>query len=131
MADIDRRTGAVIDDWRSVLQSLEILVSTRLGERVMREYVGSLNPGLLGRNFTTAPVLRFFYAMLLMIELWEPRFDVTRIAYESKGGEREGKGAFLISGQFMPKAHLGDYSRPGQRVIRGLIASNALRLLAA
>ena len=43
MADFDRRTGAILDNYQSALQSVEIIFSTRIGEMVtLREFGGGV-----------------------------------------------------------------------------------------
>ena len=72
---IDRRTGQVIQDFDHVVQSLEVIVSTMIGSRVMRRTFGFVDPGLLGRNIVLPTILRFVSALHIAIELWEPPLD--------------------------------------------------------
>lgn len=127
---IDRRTGKVLKDWPYTVQCLDTIATTYIGERVMREYVGSLNPGLLVKeNLTRGPLERWVYALLLTWELWVPMFDVQSWEYISEGDERDGGFGIQFFGAHMPNAHLGDYSIEANRRIRATTAANAIRIL--
>lgn len=109
---IDRRTGRIVSGWQHVEQSLEVIFATQFGERVMRRWFGSSVPELLGRtNLTNSAVLRFWTAVCVAIDLWEPRFRVTKItSFASTDKARAGKIGFAIVGVYYPRGHLGDYS---------------------
>ncbi len=108
---IDRRTGRVISGWPHVEQSLSVIFATRFGERVMRRWFGSLVPPLLGRNLTKTTILRFWTAVCIAIDMWEPRFRVVKIIpFGSADGVRVGKIGFAIEGVYYPRGHLGDTS---------------------
>lgn len=122
---IDYRTGQLIDGWQHVVQSLEILFSTRYGERVMREYVGSLIPALLGQNLTARTVNRTKMAMWVAIETFEPRYRITQIT--SLDVSRTGHYGLELSGVYRPRAHLGDFTADGSRKLRvGATADRAV-----
>jgi len=104
---IDAQTGQIIDGWRHVQQSLDKIFSTRFGERIMREWFGSEVPHLLGELGNERTILAFFGAMVVPIELFEPRFKVRRIIPLEI--TREGYFAFDLLGDYRPRAHLGDF----------------------
>lgn len=118
-AGIDRRTGRPLSGWAHVIQSLEIIFSTRFGERIMREWFGSAVPGLLGRNLVPGTVLRFKLAVWVAIELWEPRYRIVRI--NSISVTRTGQYQVALEGEYRPRAHLGDFrvEGPSQSVTLG------------
>lgn len=109
MADIDRRTGAVIDNYASALQSVEIIFSTRLGELVLaREFGGGLVE-LLGRLMVPALFSAFQTLLVVGIDLWEPRFRVRSVrATASVDQLRLGHAGFVIEVDWRPRGHLGD-----------------------
>src|ERR1035437_2022285 len=108
---INRYTGQVISGWPDVLQCLGVIFSTRIGERVMRRWFGSMVPELLGSNMTNPTILRFWTAIIVAIDAWEPRFRVTRIQpVGSAAGMSAGQIGFAIAGVYYPKALTGDYS---------------------
>jgi phage baseplate assembly protein W len=112
MAGINRDTGKLLDGWGHVAQSLQVLFSTHYGSRVMRRYFGSEVPPLLGENLTPRTVTRFLYAIVVAIELWEPRFRVKQIVVNPDGNSveqlRAGRLSIAVHGEYRPRGHLGD-----------------------
>ncbi len=111
--DIDAGSGADITEWRHVLQSLEIIFTTRFGERVMREWFGSIVPAFLGENLNTQTIVPFFSAVSSAIEQWEPRYRITRVVPERVG--RDGRFHFYLEGEYRPRALLNDFTPEGAR----------------
>lgn len=103
---IDRETGASIENWSHVLQSLHDIFVTPIGARIMREWYGSLLPKALGRNITRDEILPVMASITAAIEQWEPRFAITSIAID--GDPRAGHLRFRIYGKYRPRALLGD-----------------------
>jgi uncharacterized protein len=104
MPGVNAETGEVLDGFAHVEQSLEKIFTTYQGERVMREWFG--NPGLrlLGENTTQQNVLLWFNILWMLIELYEPRFRVTR--FEFNDADRLGGIDATIHGLYRPYAHL-------------------------
>jgi len=108
---IDRTNGKITSGWGHVQQSLYVIFTTKFGERVMRRWFGSYVPALLGRNMTNPTILRFWTAICVAIDSWEPRFRVTKIVpLASPAQLRSGAIGFAIVGIYYPRGHLGDYS---------------------
>lgn len=111
---IDRFTGKPLSGWLHTYQSIETILSTRLGERVMRRNFGSAVPGILGKNLVPSTMLKFFMAITIAIELWEPRFRVRRFEYpEDQNGPdnmRQGKIGIKLIGDYRPRALEGDFT---------------------
>jgi phage baseplate assembly protein W len=111
MADIDMHTGQVIDNYRSALQSVEIIFSTRIGSIVMLREFGAGVVELLGRLMTPVLFATFQQVIGTAIDLWEPRFRVRRVAISgSANGIRLGQANFSIEADWRPRAHLGDFT---------------------
>lgn len=119
MAGIDRMTGRPLGGFAHVVQSINLIMATRLGERVIRRHVGSSAVTLLGRMLTAAHVARFFSIFAVAIELWEPRFRVVRVIAirTSVAAVRNGSFAFALEGEYRPRGHLGDPTPEGVRRI--------------
>ena len=103
---IDRGTWGVITGWDHVIQSIELLLTTRYFERVAREHVGSPVPALLGELANAGTVIRFQWAVAVVILLFEPRFTPTRISPLTL--DRSGASGWVIEGIYRPRGHLGD-----------------------
>ena len=111
--DMDAGTGANISGWSHVLQSIEDFMTTRFGERIMREFYGSMIPAFLGENLNTQTVVPFFTAIAAAVEQWEPRFRIIQIVPESVG--RDGRLQVHMEGEYRPRALLGDFTPEGAR----------------
>lgn len=111
---IDRRTGAVLTDWDHTLQSIGVILSTHFGERVMIRVFGSAVPRVLGKNLTPSTMLKFYVAIAIALELWEPRFRVRRFEYPpAENGPdkmRRGRIGIRLVGDYMPRALQGDFT---------------------
>lgn len=106
---IDRRTGKVLSGWPHVQQSLGVIFTTFFGERMMRRWFGSFVPKLLGQNMAPSTILRFWSAICVAVDLWEPRYRITRIVpLGNPDSMRAGDLGFRIDGEYRPRGHLGD-----------------------
>ena len=82
MAGLDRGSMAPREGWAHVLQSIEDILTTPIGTRVMRREYGSDLPLLVGRPMTPENVLLVYAATALAIAAWEPRFRLTGVEIE-------------------------------------------------
>lgn len=112
---IDRRTGRVLTDFDHVIQSLEVLLTTHLGSRVMRRVYGAEVPRLLGNNIVPSTPLRFATAIHVAVGLWEPRFALKQVTFPqtTPEGIRAGRLGIALYGQYRPRGHLGDPTPEG------------------
>lgn len=116
MADsvgINRRTGKVLTDWEHVVQSLEVILTTRVVTRVMRREFGSDVPKLIDAPANDLSLLLFYVTAAEAIDLWEPRFELLEVNFEAAGPD--GKTALLLMGNYLPRGHLGDFTPDSQR----------------
>ena len=125
MADstgINRYSGKSVSDWDHVTISLHVIFTTMLASRVMRRTFGSVIPGLLGRPLTSRTLMRFFSAIVLAVDAWEPRFRIIRVIYpqpqNSPDTLRKGTIAFQVVGVYRPRALQGDLTE--EAVPRGV-----------
>ena len=117
---LNRATGKAIEGFDHVIQSIDVIFSTRIGERVMRRHFGSASPALIGRAMTPNQVFVFFYLIMWTLERWEPRFKVVQITPSASAEEaRLGHMTFEIAGEYRPRGHLGDPTPEG--IMRTLI----------
>jgi phage baseplate assembly protein W len=112
-AGVNRFTGRPLTDWDHVVQSIENIFSTRYFERVMREYVGSPVPRLLGELANPRNVSRFRWATTIAIFLFEPRFQPTHV--DMFALDRTGDSEWRFDGIYRPRGHLGDFTPAGKR----------------
>jgi uncharacterized protein len=110
---LNRFTGGTVTDWEHVLQSIQDIFTTGFGERIMREWYGSNIPNLLGSNITAREITGYFTEIVAPIEMWEPRFRVTKIT--ALKVTRDGQFHFYLDGEYRPRAVFGDFAPEGAR----------------
>jgi phage baseplate assembly protein W len=118
MPGFDRRTGRVIGGWDHTLQSLEVIFTTRFGERVMREWFGSDVPHLLGELGNPQTFVRFYSAVARAMTVKElngfarePRFKI--VEFKVHDLTRLGTVGIDMKGIYMPRALQGDFTPEG------------------
>jgi uncharacterized protein len=127
---MDRRTGKMLIGWDHVIMCMFVIFATRFHERVLRRWVGSFVPHILGESAVPRIITRFYWAIASAIDLWEPNYRIkrVRIAFRGRVTEavdsltsaeelRSGKVTFRNEGVYRPRAHLGDETPEGQRKI--------------
>ena len=122
MAGIDARTGRLVAGWPHVVQSVGVLLTTRLGERNMRRHVGAVTAALLGQLGNRPNLVRLLQSIAVAIELFEPRFKVIRVVPVRL--DRTGRVEVHIEGEYRPRGHLGDPRPDGTRRIVLTAADN-------
>ncbi len=105
---MDARTGAALDGWEHVRQSIGKILATRIGSRVMLRDFGSSAPQLIDANATGRVILSFIVAVAEALERWEPRFRL--LAADLTKAGPDGVFALELAGIYFPRGHLGDFS---------------------
>lgn len=127
---MDRVTGKVITGWDHVLQSMTLIFSTRYHERVIRRWAGSFVPHMLGNSAVESVITRFYWAIGMGLDLWEPNYRVQRVNIGVRTGGsllttpeelRTGHLSTAMEGMYRPRAHLGDDSPEQLRAV-GLVS---------
>ncbi len=121
---INADTGARIEGWPHVAQSLRDIFLTRFGERVMREWYGSFVLDALGRNITPSEILPVIASITSAIEQWEPRYRVVNV--DAGGTVRDGRLTLSIYGRYRPRALLGDMTEEGDRSVTFALTETAI-----
>lgn len=131
---MDRRTGKMLAGWHHVEQSLHLLFVTRFHERILRQWVGSFVPHLIGENAVESVITRFYWAVMTSIDLWEPCYRVQECRIKTRSPNYNGEDPdylsltsvdeFLrgnievqVNGLYMPRGHLGDHTPESQRTM--------------
>jgi phage baseplate assembly protein W len=122
MTGMNRYTGKPISGWDEVVQAIEVIMTTRLGERVLREWFGSSVPKLLGELGNEETFVRFYGAIVRSLTIkelngWtrEPRYRIVK--FEVTSIDRQGAADITITGLYMPRALQGDLTPEGFRKI--------------
>lgn len=109
--------GFVMDGWAHVHQSIQTILTTPIGARVMRRDFGSDIPSLVDAPMNAANIMALFAATAAALEprqvdgFWygEPRFRLSQIEVVSVAAS--GRIALACSGTYFPNGHKGDLSR--------------------
>lgn len=129
---MDRYTGKLLQGWPHVLQSIELIYATPFVSRVLRRWVGSFVPPILGRNITTHNIATFYWALTSALDLWEPDYKITHVNFMNAAVQsnpalgaltvagqeamiRAGNGIFQNTGIYYPRGHLGDFTPDTQK----------------
>ncbi len=126
---VNRITGKPLAGWPHVKQSLGVILTTRIGERLLCRVFGFSGLGLLGRNLVPQVLMRWFMALVIGIspkrstllnqELGEPRFRVTALSFPKGGNSpsqlQQGQIGLQITGEYMPNALEGDFTVASQQ----------------
>jgi Bacteriophage baseplate protein W len=126
---VNAKTGRMMIGWDHVEQSVAKIFVTRYHERVLRGYVGSFIPHLLGESAITRAIIRFYWAIITAIDLWEPNYRIQRVRVSRRADGtsltsaeelRRGQLTTRMEGVYRPRAHVGDETPERRRSI-GLI----------
>lgn len=80
MMGLNKQTGRAIDGLTDhVRQSIDDILTTPVGTRVMRRDYGSVIPDLIDQPLNQATTLRLYAATAAAIMKWEPRLKITGI----------------------------------------------------
>jgi hypothetical protein len=136
---MDRNTGQLLQGWDHVQQSMTIIFQTPYHERVLRRWVGSFVPMILGESFIPRIITRFFWAIATALDLWEPDYRFNRVYFmgdalnnwstTDPGGVlgnlsgtigvaeliRLGQAIFRYDGSWIPRGHLGNFTPSEQK----------------
>jgi uncharacterized protein len=113
---VNAQTGAALSDWDHTQQSIQKILTTPIGARVMRRDFGSDLPDLVDLKMTRRNILAIYSASAAAIARWEPRYRMRRGQVLSAGAG--GKIQLVILGTYFPRGHLGDYSIAEDRTTR-------------
>lgn len=105
---MDRTTGRLIEGWDHCVQSITIILTTRIGTLVLMRAFGSVTRDLQDRNPDPLTMMVAFVGIARALRLYEPGFRLRRIVPLQAGPD--GVYSFDLVGDYFPRGHLGDYS---------------------
>lgn len=77
MAGMNVNTGKRLEGIDHIRQSIEDIITTPIGSRVMRRDYGSLVPELLDMPMNDALIMQVYAATVIAVTRWEPRIQIT------------------------------------------------------
>lgn len=113
---IDRATGATLTNWDHVAQSVEDIIRSRIGTRVMRRRYGSQLEALIDAPQSSAAILDLLTSLADALAAYEPRFEITGAQVDQAGAD--GVLRLHVTGVYLPRGHLGDRSVRVERALR-------------
>ena len=108
---IDPFTGKVLQGWPHCDAMIGRCLRRRFRSVVMRRHHGSRVPDFQDQNADPRTIMSFFVAIadaLADPDGGEPGYRLTSV--EMVSASRLGRFAFLLTGVYYPRGHLGDYS---------------------
>lgn len=114
-AGMDEATGRLLTGWDHVQQGIRRAITTRPSSLVLRRKIGSDLPSLQDENMTAENVLKAYVEIANAIsplnpEWGEPGFRLREMRLIRL--DASGLAAFLLTGDYFPNGHLGDFSNP-------------------
>ncbi len=110
-AGVNARTGALLTGWDHCAQSIGKCLTTRVAARVMRRHIGAGVLELQDENADAGTIFRAYVAIASALadpDGGEPGFNLRTIELVEHG--RSGRFMFLLTGDYFPRGHLGDFS---------------------
>lgn len=105
---VDRNSGELLTGWDECAQSIAMIAETAIGSLPLARDFGSNGPMLLDRPMTPPTIMDHFMAIAEALRKWEPGYRLRQVTVNRLGGD--GVAGFIVSGDFYPNGHLGDYS---------------------
>jgi phage baseplate assembly protein W len=109
MSGINAETFGFTDPVEHIHQSVQMLLTTPTGERVMREWVGTPAFILLGQNnLNESTILLWWTVTWMVLDIYEPRLKNLRLIPLSTG---QGTFDCIIAADEIPDGHIGFVER--------------------
>ncbi|WP_316207394.1 GPW/gp25 family protein [Bradyrhizobium sp. SZCCHNR3118] len=83
LVDIDRKTGEYVQGWPRIKQSIETILTTRIGTRLMRLWWGSNFINMQDKPGNEETLMTGMMAAISAINTYEPEFKVSRVSVDS------------------------------------------------
>lgn len=112
MAGMDRNTGRWISGWDHTSQSLDDIVTTPLGSRVLRRMYGAEDDALVDKPATPKGLAPAVMAVAVPVHRWEPRVRLRNVAIAS--ASVLGKLTLRMRVLWRPRALRGDMTPAGE-----------------
>lgn len=92
-------TGAPLDGFDHLRQSIRDILTTPIGTRVMRRTYGSRLPYLVDAPINRSTILDLYAATAEALEAWEPRIKLQQVTATEA---QPGRVVLSVSGEYLP-----------------------------
>lgn len=99
MSGMNATTGQEIDGLEHLKQSIRDILTTGIGERVMRRGYGSQLPDLVDAPINRLTLAALYAATAGALRRWEPRFHLAQITVTTVAA---GRIALEVAGEYLP-----------------------------
>lgn len=110
---MDAETGRLVIGWPWVVHSATRVLTTAYFEEVMRPHVGSNARQLFGELANLRTAQRFRWAVGVALLMFVPNLRPSAI--QQLILDRTGSTDWVVEGDYLPRAHLGDPTSAGRR----------------
>lgn len=97
---LNAKNGQTIEGIEHLRQSIQDILTTPVGSRVMRREYGSKLFDLIDAPMNQSTMIKMYAATADAIAKWEPRFKLVDIKVEAIS---EGKLSFTLQGEYIPE----------------------------
>ena len=111
---LDRHTRRPLRGFDHVRQSVDVILTTLLDERVMRLEFGFDGTRLIGRNMVPPVVLSYYRAVVTAVHRWEPEYRIR--SCQVVEASRTGTLGLRTLGTYFPEGRFGNYGIQEDRV---------------
>lgn len=98
MTGMNAVTGRPLSGIHHIQQSLQDILTTPIGSRVMRRDYGSLLPELIDQPTNDVTLLQIYAAIVMAVIKWEPRVVIATVKM-AVGKTQPGHSEILLTGQ--------------------------------
>lgn len=103
MVLMDRHTGKAISDFEHLKQSVEDILTTMIGSRVMRRDYGSRIPEYVDYPLNADTVTLIYGAAIDALDIWEPRLLIDRVTVDKEVANiSAGNFVLILEGFYIP-----------------------------
>ncbi len=99
---MDGRTGKMLSGMSHLRQSLQDILTTYVGTRVMRRRYGSELFALIDAAGNRQTIVQVYYAIAVALHRWEPRFKLTHVQADDLS--LAGHATFTLFGEYLGQA---------------------------
>jgi phage baseplate assembly protein W len=100
MIGVNNRTGKALDGMEHLKQSVQDILTTPLGTRVMRREYGSRLFELIDAPINSSTIINIVSATTAALAKWEPRILVERVLIDD--ADATGRLALTIQAKYLP-----------------------------
>lgn len=89
LIDLDRKTGDLVQGWDRIKQSIEVILTTRVGTRLMRRWWGSSFLNMQDKPGSEEVIMSGMMAAIAAINTYEPEFKISKVSIDEMNSDGE------------------------------------------